>query len=569
MIIVLIFLSILSVILVGIIYKQFKNSPINPELSEVFKNKQKELSEMQFNFAKLQGEFDSLKNKCEEKENKILDLEKAIQIRDERLINISKSAEKANLLEGQVNEKNKNIENLKNLNDEQNKEIIDLKSQNSFLNNENKNLKKQLDEKDSNINELKKLTEDQNKQIIIFKGQNSFLEGENQKLKEENHIKRELEERLKEVEIENKKNFVELEEKKKNIENLMQLQEQIKNQFKVISTEIIKEQKENFSKEQNESLGNLLIPLNRDIKEFKDKIQQVQDGNNANTIKIEENIKNLLTTTKDIGNKADNLATALKGDKKAQGNWGECQLQNLLEMSGLEQGISFFKQYNIKNSSGKDFFLDFLIKLPEDRILIVDSKVSMVNYQKYISCNNENDKNICLKAYCEDIKNHIKELGAKEYQNVYKEYNKKTNNDTPDFVFMFVAVEGAYIDAIKYDKSIFEVASRNNVVIVTTSSFMPVLRMIEHLWNIENQNKYISDIVDLSKKLYAKMEKFSKDIATIGESLDKAKDAYISAKNYISTGKGNMMSISDKIIAIADKGKVRDKIAIDFEVDEE
>ena len=480
-----IILSILCLFLSYGLYKQLKIS--NPELSEAYKNKDAELQKCLMSFAKLQGEYESLKKTVQERDIRITDLEKVIQ--------------------------------------------------------------------------------NDNQAIINLKSQNSFLSGENEKLKEENIIKKNLEEKLKEVELENKKNFVELEEKKKNIENLMQLQEQIKNQFKVISSEIIKEQKETFSKQQNESLGNLLIPLNKDIKEFKEKIQQAQEGNKENTAKIEQHIKDLMDTTKDIGNKADNLATALKGDKKAQGNWGELQLQNLLEMSGLEENISFFKQYNVKNSDGKDFFLDFLIKLPEDRVLIVDSKVSMTNYENYINSNNQTEKDKFLKAYCDDIKNHIKELGTKEYQNIYKEYNKNYSKDTPDFVFMFVAVEGAYIDIIKYDKTIFEIASKNKVAIVTTSSFMPVLRMVNHLWNIENQNKNITEIVELSKKMYAKVEKFSKEMKIIGDSIDKAKNAYDSAKDYISTGNANILSTSKKIINIAEKGKAKGELAIEFEED--
>lgn len=448
------------------------------------------------------------------------------------------------------------------------RELINSQIEYAKLQGEYTVLIQKLDEKKERNIDLENIIKNRDEIITDLKSQNSFLDGENKRLKEENKNKIELENKLKEIEIENKKNFTELEEKKKNIENLMQLQEQIKNQFKVISSEIIKEQKESFSKEQNESLEHLLIPLNKDIKEFKEKIQQVQDGNNANTIKIEENIKHLVNTTNDIGKKADNLATALKGDKKAQGNWGEFQLQNLLEMSGLEENISFFKQYNIKNEDGRDFFLDFLIKLPEDRILIIDSKVSMVNYDKYINANTQDEKKSYLKMYCEDIKNHIKELGAKEYQNIYKQYNKKVANDTPDFVFMFVAVEGAYIDAIKFDKSIFDIATKNRVALVTTSSFMPVLRMIEHLWNIENQNKNITEIIELSKKMYAKVEKFSHDITKIGDSLDKAKEAYDSAKNYISSGKGNILSTANKIINIVNKKKLKEQLSLDFDDEE-
>ena len=281
------------------------------------------------------------------------------------------------------------------------------------LESENNNLKNQIIEKINKINELEEIVKNKDKIILELQSQNKYLEGENDRLREENSEKDILGEQKNALEIENKKITVELEEKKKNIEGfveeinkkndkinnleeiiqsnntkikeiekqnerndvllkqkeenikkLTELQEDIKNQFKVISSEIIKEQKENFNKEQNESLGHLLVPLNKDIKEFKEKIQQVQDINNVNTTKIEENIKNLLDTTKDIGNKADNLATALKGDKKAQGNWGEFQLQNLLEMSGLEENISFFKQYNIKNIDGKDFFLDLILEIP-------------------------------------------------------------------------------------------------------------------------------------------------------------------------------------------------------------
>ena len=132
---------------------------------------------------------------------------------------------------------------------------------------------------------------------------------------------------------------------------------------------------------------------------------------------------------------------------------------------------------------------------------------------------------------------------------------------------MFVAVEGAYIDIIKYDKTIFEIASKNKVAIVTTSSFMPVLRMVNHLWNIENQNKNITEIVELSKKMYAKVEKFSKEMKIIGDSIDKAKNAYDSAKAYISTGNANILSTSKKIINIAEKGKAKGELAIEFEED--
>lgn len=431
----------------------------------------------------------------------------------------------------------------------------------------NEQLELKISERDKKITEYENIIANKDEENIRLRSNNSFLRGDNENFKRELENKKDIEQKIQVLEVENGTLKAKIAEKDNNIKQLADSQEQIKNQFKVISAEIIKEQKETFGKEQKESLGNLLNPLNKDLKDLNEKLQKAEENNAKSTTSIETNIKNLLERANEVGQKADNLATALKGDKKMQGCWGEQQLQNLLELTGLEEGTDFEKQYNIKNKDGKDFFLDFMIRLPKNKILIADSKVSMVNYNNYINANDELEKQQYFKKYCDDLKGHIAELGNKDYTSVYKEYFKNNSEmDVLDIVFMFVAPESAYIDAIKQDKSIFNLATQYKIAIVTASSFMPVLRMIQHLWNIENQNRNITTIINLAKRLYDKVDKFAGSLSNVGKYIEKANDSYNDVVKYISTGNGNILSTAQKIINITDKDKAKNnKLAIEYE----
>lgn len=233
---------------------------------------------------------------------------------------------------------------------------------------------------------------------------------------------------------------------------------------------------------------------------------------------FEEQIKILSRNNDNLAKEAQDLTTALKGNKKLQGNWGEIQLENLLDITGLKEGIDYIRQETVVNEDGKIHRPDIVVNLPNGRKVIVDSKVSLNNYSEYISRDNEEEKKNYIKLYIDDLKNHIKELSSKEY---YKDL--KQQSISLDYVFMFVPLERAYIDAVDYDKSIYRFAFDNRIAIVTPSSLMPILKTIEYLWSIEKQNKNVEEIVKLAETIYKKIVLFKEDMEGIKKVLIKLK----------------------------------------------
>lgn len=362
-----------------------------------------------------------------------------------------------------------------------------------------------------------------------------------------------LNEKNKKLTIENEKLKFLIEEKEKNLVEISNIKEKLSNQFEIVSNEIIQKQKEIFNKEQKNSLNNILDPLKEQLENYDKKIQENKEAMIENTGSMKAHIDSLIKQTCDIGNKADNLATALKNDKKAQGNWGELKLKNLLESVGFIENIDYTNQEHIKDSKGNEFILDFVINLPDERKLIIDSKVSLVNYERYINCEDRDGQKKFLGEYYRDITKHIKELGDKKYYKLY-------GNESLEFVFMFLPLEGAYFEVINYDNNLFDIAFKNRIAIVTGSSLVPVLRMIEHLWSIEKQNKNIEEIVKLSERMYDKIVKFIESMENIGNNLIKAKKSYNEAINYLNRGNGNILKTAEDISHLS--GKNRELIQI-------
>lgn len=348
------------------------------------------------------------------------------------------------------------------------------------------------------------------------------------------------------------------EEQAKNIKTINEVKKEMLTQFLNISNSVIKEQKELFSKDQKVSLENILNPLKEQMDSVKRQIVDVNIKNTETKTTIETTIKNLIETTNDIGSKADNLAKALKGDKKAQGNWGEFTLSNLLESMGLKKDLDYLAQQSILNKESERLILDFVINLPNNKKLIIDSKVSIVNYQKYIETDNLEEKKKYLNEYCKDIEQHIKELGDKNYQDLY-------GNNSLDFVFMFLPLENAYLEAINCRKELFNAAFKNKIAIVTASSLMPVLRMITHLWNIEKQNKNIEEIIVKVVNLYDKFAKFIEKFKNIENKLDDAKKSYSEAYKYLATGNANVIKTTEEIKNMIGDGRVKENIKIEYE----
>lgn len=326
--------------------------------------------------------------------------------------------------------------------------------------------------------------------------------------------------------------------------------------FKDISSEILKNQAVSFDEHQKAALENIVNPFRNEINDFKAKIDIVHKDTIASKSSLEEQLKYLMTLNQNLSKDAENLAEALKGKKKLQGNWGELQLARVLEISGLEEGISYRMQVNLKDEEGNNLRPDCIVYMPSHRSIVIDSKVSLNEYVEYVSSDNEDEKDKHLEEYIKCLKRHINDLSHKEYQNLVKD-------NTLDYVMMFVPIEGAYIEAIKKDIGLFDYAYKNKVAIATPSSLLPLLKLVESMWRVEKQSKSASDIAQTASLLYDKIANFTDDMKKIGDSLDKASDSYNAALKKLSTGKGNALSLTQKLINLG--AKTNKSINIDFE----
>ncbi len=359
--------------------------------------------------------------------------------------------------------------------------------------------------------------------ISVFISLSIYLFLKNQKLSQRNfELKISLEQEVKNNEAK--------------ISEMLKIKEQFSREFENISNRVIKMQKEDFDREQRQSLTTLLNPFQTQIKDFREQIERtnLKNENDKGVLKRElEELKNMNTT---LSKNADDLVNALKGNSKVQGDWGEHQLKTILDMSGLNEGIDYQMQFNTKGEVGQNLRPDCVINLPNGKKLIVDSKVSITNYIDFVKEENEEKKKQYLNLHISSIKKHIAELSNKEYQKYLSDI---------DFVFMFIPNEQAYIEALKCDNKIYDTAYKANVAITTPSSILPILRTVKNLWNIENQNKNASLIAEKAGKLYDKLVGFVENMKKIDKNLINAKSAYDDAFNQLSDGRGSALSIAE------------------------
>jgi DNA recombination protein RmuC len=235
-----------------------------------------------------------------------------------------------------------------------------------------------------------------------------------------------------------------------------------------------------------------------------------------------------------ITKEAESLTRALKGDSKAQGNWGEMQLEAILEKVGLQKGIHYEKEKNFKNEEGNNQRLDYIIKMPDDKYMVLDSKVSLTAYSNYFEAEDEAEKAKHLKNHLESVYSHIKLLGDKNYQALYE-------IQQPDYVMMFVANEPALTMALKEDHSLYEKALDKNIVLVSTTTLMATLRTISYIWKQDLQNKNAIEIATESGKLYDKFVNFTEDLLKVGNNLKTTQTSFGEAMKKLYDGKGNLV----------------------------
>ena len=305
-------------------------------------------------------------------------------------------------------------------------------------------------------------------------------------------------------------------------------------EFKNLSNEMLEEKSKKFLELNEKSVGNLLNPLKEKIKEFEGKIDEVYKEETRERISLKKELENIVKLNQQVSEDTHKLTSALKGDKKMLGDWGEVQLEMILEKAGLERDIHYRKQETVKDDDGKNLRPDYIINLPDDKQLIVDSKVSLVAYERYFNADDENVKAAALKQHLNDLLNHVRELGDKNYQKLY-------GINPPDYVLMFVPIEPALAVAQREDPSLFDKALKKSIVMVGTSTLLATLRTINFIWNQDKQRKNVYEIAKQSGLLYEKFTGFIEDLIQVGRKLDDAKNEYSNAMNklYESRKKGD------------------------------
>ena len=321
---------------------------------------------------------------------------------------------------------------------------------------------------------------------------------------------------------------------------LIEQQKRLQTQFENMANEILEKKSEKFAEQNQKNIDQILKPLGEKIKSFEQSVEDKYIKDQKNKAGLSEQIKLLQETNQKISQDANNLAKALKGDSKVQGDWGELQLEVLLEKSGLNKGVHFRTQNSLKDEEGNDKRPDCIIDLPDDKNLIIDSKVSLSAYEQYVNSEDELKKQVLLKHHLESIKKHIKDLAGKDYPNLY-------SINTPDYVLMFVPIEPALTLALQEDGEIFNLALNKNIILVSTSTLMATMRTVSFIWQQENQKKNVLEIARQSGALYEKFIGFTNDLEGVGKAIDNAHKKYEAAQSKLISGRGNLVNSVEKI----------------------
>lgn len=340
----------------------------------------------------------------------------------------------------------------------------------------------------------------------------------------------------------------EIESQKKMIADM---QSTLTKDFEIIATKLLEEKSQKFTEHNRTSLDIILNPLKEKIKSFEDKVESAYRAEAAERNTLKGSIEELMKLNKQISDEANNLSTALKGNTKQQGNWGEFVLEKILESSGLIEGENYVLQgegMGLVDNEGNRFQPDVIINLPDDKHVIIDSKVSLIAYEKLVSSNDADSREKFIKEHIASLKNHVLNLSNKNYQDLI-------GIKSPDFVLLFVPIESSFSIATQHDKDLFEYAWSRKIVIVTPSTLLATLKTIASIWKQEKQTKNALEIARQAGTLYDKFVGFIEDLKKIGDQLNKTQQTYNEAYSKLHTGKGNLTSGVESLKRLGAKAK--------------
>ena len=336
----------------------------------------------------------------------------------------------------------------------------------------------------------------------------------------------------------------------------------MKSEFKNLANEILTEHQHNLRQANRDSLDLLLKPFKDNITDFRERVERIYAHENEQRGALKNELDNLIKLNQQMTSSAANLTDALKGNSKVQGDWGEAYLETILESTGLVKGIHYHIQQNIKGEEGQNLRPDVVLSLPEERSIVIDSKVSLTAYVRYTEAESEAERRQALAEHVQSVKKHVQELALKEYQKLI---------NSPDFVIMFIPTEPAFLEALKEDNTIWEEAYRRKIIISSPTNLFALLKMVGDMWRRDEQTKNQAEIVDKATKLYEQLVVFTEQLEGVGSALDTAKSKYDEAYKRLHTGNNNIVRLGERLkkLGLPTKKQQSAKLLAESDVDEE
>lgn len=348
-------------------------------------------------------------------------------------------------------------------------------------------------------------------------------------------------------------------------QNSESLSAQLKLEFAEIAHKVMQSNTEQLRVKSEEKIGELLKPLKTELGEFKKKVDDVYVAEAKDRHVLKAEIDRLITMSQQVSQEANNLTTALKGNNKTQGNWGEMLLESILENSGLVKGSQFFTQEFIrdaggnviKDEEGRGLQPDVMVKYPDQRTIIIDSKVSLIHWEQYVNSEDETERNRALSLHLSSLKSHIDGLSKKNYPKYAKAL---------DYVLLFVPIEPAFLEAVKKDTNLWNYAYDKNIMLVSPTNLLAVLKIIADLWKVEQQNQNAIEIAMKAGGMYDKFVLFLESMESVGNNIKNAQAAYDKALGQLSTGRGNVIKQMEdlKKMGAAAQKQIPDKIVYEL-----
>ena len=355
------------------------------------------------------------------------------------------------------------------------------------------------------------------------------------------HLQELLDKQHQEAEAASQKQLAEAQAaQEKHKQELAEMQQRLTTEFENIANRVLQQRQEDFSQESRKQIGDILLPLNERIKDFREQVTNAFSQETREKASLQAELKQLIELNQTLSKDATSLTQALKGDVKKQGNWGEFILEKVLEASGLRKGIEYDREVVVHGVEGDTLRPDVIIRMPDNKHIIVDSKVSLVAYEQLQHAESEEQYKALLKAHVESLKQHVKELYDKQYQ-------RATGLNTPDFVLMFVPIEASYSVAIQADSTLYDYALERKIVIVSPTTLLATLHTISYVWKQENQSRNAQEIARLAGAMYDKLCGMTEDFQKVQKSLDAAQKAYNETFKKLSEGNGNVLRTADRI----------------------